>query len=216
LTPSIGLAETVLELATLPVVVMVRPRAGGFCYDRHEFALMLRDAERLLKLGAGGIVFGVLDRSGSIDKARCRELVEMARPHGTVFHRAFDFVADWRQELEALIEIGCTRILTSGGQPTALEGAAALREMIEFAAGHIEIMPGGGIRAENVVEIVRRTGCRQVHTGAATFVDDGLLSASRSVELGVSGQTGGAVHRTVDGSAVSAIASALRKAARHA
>jgi copper homeostasis protein len=216
LTPPAGLAEAVMEAASPPVVVIVRPRAGGFCYDRHEFAAMLRDAERFLNLGAAGIVFGILDRHGSIDKPRCRELVNLAGDRAAVFHRAFDFVADWRKELDGLVEIGCTRILTSGGEPTALQGAATLREMIDFAAGRIEIMPGGGIRADNVVEIVRRTHCRQVHTGAATFIDDRSLMASRGSRLGMAGQTGKAIHRAIDAWAVSAMVSALREKTLHA
>jgi copper homeostasis protein len=208
LTPSIGVAETIIATSPVPVGVMVRPRAGGFCYDCHEFAAMLRDAERFIDLGAAGVVFGVLERSQSIDVARVREIVNAIRPRDAVFHRAFDFVADWRKELDILADIGCTRILTSGGRSTAASGIENLREMIEFAAGRIEILPGGGIRAGNVVEIVRRTRCVQFHVGAAKEISDGPLSMSPGVnDLSTSPIC--ASHRTVDGAALAAISSAL-------
>ena len=216
LTPSIGLAEAVLEFVSIPTMLMVRPRAGGFCYDRHEFAAMLCDAERFLEIGAAGIVFGILNPSGSIDLPRVREIVAMTKPRDAVFHRAFDFVTDWRQEMDALIEVGCTRILTSGCMSTAIAGVATLREMIDFAAGRIEILPGGGIRANNVVEIVQRTQCHQIHLGAATDIDDGSLSASSRIGVSAPSLPGGASHRAVDGAAVAATLSALRTAASSA
>jgi copper homeostasis protein len=210
LTPSIGMTEGVLESCTIPVMVMVRPRAGGFCYDRHEFGAMLRDIERFLKMGAAGIVFGILDRNGSIDIPRVREIVSIVDARDAVFHRAFDYVTDWRKELDALIDVGCKRILTSGGQPTVALGIARLREMIDFAAGRIEILPGGGIRANNVVEIVQRTQCHQIHIGAATHIDDGSLSTSPNIDLCNPSLASGTGHRVVDGAAVAATLSALR------
>jgi copper homeostasis protein len=212
LTPSIGAVENIVEKSPVPVVAMVRPRAGGFSYADHEFAAMLRDTERFLNAGAAGVAFGILDRSGSIDARRSRELVNIIAPRDAVFHRAFDFVADWRRDLKTLIDIGCTRVLTSGGQQTAALGCARLQEMIDVAAGQIEIMPGGGIRAENAAEIVRRTRCRQLHIGAATAVDDGSLSEAIGLELCDFRFIGGAKYRSVDGAVVAATLSALRTA----
>jgi copper homeostasis protein len=94
--------------------------------------------------------------------ARTRELVACARARDAVFHRAFDFARDWRQALEALIEAGCTRVLSSGGAPSALAGVATLRRMVEVAAGRIEVMPGGGVRADSIAEIVRSVDCRRL------------------------------------------------------
>src|SRR4029078_2802358 len=126
---------------------------------------------------------------------RVREIVEMTKPRDAVFHRAFDFVADWRKEMEALISVGCKRIWTSGGQPTAALGAARLREMMDFAADRIEIMPGGGIRANNIVEIVQKNTCHQIRTGGTTKIDGGSLSASPNVEFCNSSFNSGASHR---------------------
>ena len=212
LTPSVGLVETVLAESSIPVVVMLRPRAGGFCYDRGEFAAMLRDARRFLDLGVGGVVFGVLDRQGRIDKARSRELVELAAPLPAVFHRAFDFASDRIAALDVLIEIGCTRVLTSGGMPTVQAGVAELSDMICRAAGRIEIMPGGGITAENVVSIVRATGCRQVHIGASAPRDDGSLNSTGGVELCDRRYLQGVHYRAVESGALAATMSAIRDA----
>jgi copper homeostasis protein len=213
LTPSLGLVETVLAMCSVPVVVMLRPRAGGFRYDRHEFAAMLRDAERLLEAGAAGIVFGVLDSARRIDVARARELVACAGPRDTVFHRAFDFVPDWRAALEALIDVGCTRVLTSGGAATAIAGAATLREMIEHAARRIEILPGGGVSAANVAELVRLTGCTQVHVGASGPGEDGSAVGEAPFELVDARFMRGCRHRVVNATALEATMAALRSSA---
>jgi copper homeostasis protein len=209
LTPSAGLMETALAASSVPVIVMLRPRAGGFYYDRHEFGAMLRDAERLGALGASGVAFGILDKSGRIDVGRSREVVEQVAPREAVFHRAFDYVVKPRQALDALIEIGCTRVMSSGGQPTAREGAAALAELNRHAAGRIEVMPGGGINAENVGENVRLTGCNQVHVGASGPVDDGSMGLGPRIDLCDRRFLEGAAYRAVMGEIVAATAAAL-------
>jgi len=213
LTPSAGLVDTVLEASSIPVIAMLRPRAGGFCYDGSEFAAMLRDARRLLDLGARGVAFGVLDRQGRIDAARSREVVELAAPLPAVFHRAFDFTSDRHAALDLLIEIGCTRVLTSGSQPTAHAGVAELSELIRRAAGRIEIMPGGGVTAENVASIVRETGCRQMHIGASAPCDDGSLGSEgggSGIELCDRRYFEGSRYRAVSAEAVAATIAAIR------
>lgn len=208
LTPSAGLVETAIAASRLPVVAMLRPRAGGFCYDRHEFAAMLRDAQRFVELGASGIVFGVLDRQGRVDAARCRELVQAAGGREAVFHRAFDFVVDRLAALETLIEAGCTRVLSSGGRATAGEGAGALAAMVRHAGERLRVMPGGGINAANVAELVATTGCAEVHIGASTPADDGSTGGA-SIELYDGRFARGSAHRVVEGDAVAAVIAAL-------
>jgi copper homeostasis protein len=197
MTPSWGLAEQVLETSAVPVVVMLRPRAGGFHYDKHEFSAMLRDGERFLELGASGLVFGILDKSGQLDVARSRELVRLADGRQTVFHRAFDFVRD-----------------QLGGKATAQAGAAAIREIVTHAAQRIEIMAGGGINADNVVEIVRRTGCAQVHVGASAPCHDSSISRQSSIELCDRRYLAGGSHRVVCGKALAATIAAMRSSSR--
>jgi copper homeostasis protein len=170
LTPSLGLLTEIRRLVgpQVPLVVMIRPRAGDFCYGEREFDVMLRDAELLLKNGASGIAFGVLTRDGRVDHSRCRKLVELVRSYpfateGAVFHRAFDFVHDPLVAIDELAALGFIRIMTSGQRATACEGASEIARYIRHAAGRIEILPAAGIRPENVEALIRDTGCNQVH-----------------------------------------------------
>jgi copper homeostasis protein len=162
-TPSLGLLREIAQAVSLPTIVMLRPRAGGFTYSPCEFRTIQRDCEIALSDGATGIAFGLLRPNRQIDADRCREVVRQAGPAQTVFHRAFDLLADPIGALNQLVDLGITRILTAGGQPTALEGASTLAELLRHASNRIEILPGGGIRAQNVRDLVARTGCSQVH-----------------------------------------------------
>jgi copper homeostasis protein len=122
------------------------------------------DAEWLCKAGAAGIAFGVLQPDGNIDLDRCRRICEIVAGGGElVFHRAFDSVPDPFLAMEQLIDLGVTRVMTSGGASTALDGAELIHELIERAGGRIEVLPAGGITPANVRNLVARTGCRQVH-----------------------------------------------------
>ncbi|HEY3781956.1 MAG TPA: copper homeostasis protein CutC [Fimbriimonadaceae bacterium] len=162
LTPSIGLLRQTLQECSLPIMAMVRQRPGGFCYSSSEIATMCRDASALAEAGAHGLVFGCL-KGDALDLAACREVLKAGAGCQSVFHRAFDSIGDQVSALEQLIELGFTRVMTSGRAASALEGAGVLRGLAERAAGRIEVMPGGGIRAANVAEIVRLTGCSSVH-----------------------------------------------------
>ncbi|MBQ2461504.1 MAG: copper homeostasis protein CutC [Clostridia bacterium] len=168
LTPSLGNLIACRRAVSLPILSMIRPREGGFCYSTTLFSAMQQDAELLTGAGSDGIVFGFLTESGEIDRMRTLDLVRAVPGCQTVFHRAFDLVRDWRKSLETLMELGVTRVLTSGQAPTAVEGIPRLREMIRFAGTDLEILPAGGIRPENVVQIVEETGCTQVHLSGST------------------------------------------------
>ena len=169
LTPSIGLLREVRQALSIPIVAMVRPRAGEFGYSQAEFAVMRRDVDLVLEHGADGVAFGILTQTREIDMDRCRQLVRQvgsnpdARFQGAVFHRAVDFTPDPKTALEALVDIGFRRVMTSGGQSSALHGALVIRELITQAANRIEVMPAGVIRGHNVTELIARTGCNQVH-----------------------------------------------------
>jgi copper homeostasis protein len=183
LTPSLGLLERVLAATRLPVIAMIRPRPGGFAYSPAEFAVALRDAEHMLAYGAAGLAFGFLTPAGQLDAARARELVELAGDRETVFHRAFDFLPDPLAAADELIELGVQRILTSGGAATAIAGASAIRAIRERVAGRLEVMPGGGITADSVVELVKQTGCDQIHVGASLPTNDGSLAGNTTIEF---------------------------------
>ena len=162
LTPSLGTLKIAKEQG-IPVMALLRPREGGFCYSKTEFETMLRDAESLLAHGADGLVFGILHADGTVDEERCQKLCQIAGKKEKVFHRAVDVVPDWRRALESLIRLGVTRVLTSGQCPSAPEGAKTIRAMREYAAGRLQILPGGGIKTHNAAELLRKTGCSQLH-----------------------------------------------------
>lgn len=178
LTPSIGAVKACLEAVEIPLVVMIRPRAGGFAYDRGECDEMLRDIDELGACGVQGFVFGVLTEDGDVDRPLVAKLVSRASGRTTVFHRAFDFLRRPSRGLEQLIDSGVHRILTSGGCETALIGAVNILHYVEDAKGRIEILPGGGIRPENIAQILQRTTCVQAHVGASTVVLDPSLAAN--------------------------------------
>lgn len=165
LTPTVGALQVVRENAPgLRVMCMVRPREGGFCYTDTEYAVMEADRDALLQYGAQGLVFGILLPDGTVDEKRCRRFLA-GIPAGTekVFHRAFDLTPDPYEALETLIELGFDRILTSGQKPTVPEGAALLRSLHEKAAGRIEILPGGGVTAENAAWCREAIGVKTLH-----------------------------------------------------
>jgi len=191
LTPSLGTVIEARKSVRIPVITMVRPRAGGFCYSPGDFATMRRDAALLLEHGADGIVFGILQSDGSIDTHRCGELVEIANGKQTVFHRAFDVVPDASNALEELIDLGFTRVLTSGQKKTAMDGRELIRSLIAQAATRIEVLPGGGVRALNVRQLVTATGCTQVHLTAFSARIDTSTSGSCVNFGGVPGSPSG-------------------------
>lgn len=168
LTPSYGTVETVLSRCNLPVVAMLRPRSGGFGYSQGEFDAMVRDGEHFLAMGVKGLVFGILDETGI--SPRNARLVDLGGE--AVFHRAFDLLPDPLEALERLVDLGFRRLLTSGGRGGAPENLDAIRRLVERAEGRIEILPGGGVRAENVASLVGRTGVSQVHLGALEWTED--------------------------------------------
>ena len=141
LTPSLGSIIEAKRRLKIPVMVMIRPRAGGFCYTQAEMAVMLNDAQLAVEHGAVGLVFGILKQDGSIDTERCRQIIELVNGREIVFHRAFDVIPEPFKALEQLIELGFTRILTSGQQRSVPEGIELIKKLIAQAGDKIEILP---------------------------------------------------------------------------
>lgn len=165
ITPSYGMLAVVRDRVRIPVYVLVRPRAGDFLYDEAEFEIMRRDVETCVKLGFDGVVIGALDADGAVDP-QCRELVAAAGKTAVTFHRAIDASADLPRSLDAVMALGCERVLTSGGCANALAGAAVIAGLVEQAAGRISIMAGAGIRSQNLAEVVRLTRAHEFHGSA--------------------------------------------------
>jgi copper homeostasis protein len=182
LTPSLGLYQEVREATHLPIVVMIRPRPGDFGYSADELRVMLRDLDAFRPLRPDGFVFGALRADGQIDTATCNELRARAGGIPCIFHRAFDCADDPGAAVEQLAQAGFVRLLTSGRAPDALAGAAAVAETVRQAAGRIEVLPCGRVRASNAVELVRRTGCDQVH-GSFAVVDDRQIRRTNRKEV---------------------------------
>jgi copper homeostasis protein len=168
LTPSFGTIVEAKRRLRIPAIVMIRPRGGGFCYTEPEFAAMVADAEAAVAQGIGGLVFGVLTADGVIDRGRTERLREIAGDKDAVFHRAFDVTPDPFRALDELVDLGITRVLTSGQQDTVPEGLDLIARLVEYAGDRIQVMPGGGIKAFNFDEVVARSGCQQIHVAAFT------------------------------------------------
>lgn len=184
LTPSLGTLQVVKAHAGIPVMAMVRPRAGGFCYTDIEMETAKADAKTLLASGADGLVFGFLHADGTVDEARVRALVELAEGKTTVFHRAFDVVPDWKRALDTLIRLGVTRVLTSGQESDVFFALDTIAEMIRFAGDAIEILPGAGITLRNVSRVVAETGCTQVHLACHKSYPETSVINNRSIYYG--------------------------------
>lgn len=168
-TPSPGTFLDVRAAVAVPVVVLVRPRPGGFVYSVCEWATVRRDADWFLARWADGIVGGALERSGGLHHDYCRELVHAAGGRA-VLHRAFDFLPNLADGLSAAIDLGFARVLTSGGAFTAESGAGVIAELWRQASGRIEVLPGGGVTPANVARLIAATGCDQVHGSFRTPV----------------------------------------------
>ncbi len=184
LTPSMGLLIGARQAVRLPIMAMIRPRPGGFAYSEPDFAVMLRDAELALAHGADGIVFGCLEPGGRVDIIRTRSLVTLAGSKETVFHRAFDVIADPFAALDGLAALGVTRILSSGQKASALEGAANLAAYRAYLGGHVQVLPGGGITVANVGELLRLTGADQVHASLSGSRMDPSTAANPALHFG--------------------------------
>ncbi|WP_184548663.1 copper homeostasis protein CutC [Mucilaginibacter sp. FT3.2] len=167
-TPSYGQILMARKLLHIKLFVLIRPRAGDFLYTDLEYEIMLADIRYCIEAGCDGVVIGMLNADGTIDKPRCLEMVRLAKQWGlsVTFHRAFDMCADLYQALEDIIEIGCDRILTSGGKSSAMEGATILNQLVKKANGRIAIMPGAGVNEANVADLVYFTKVTEVHSSA--------------------------------------------------
>jgi copper homeostasis protein len=168
LTPSFGLIEQSRKDFGVALFPIIRPRSGDFLYTDEEYAIIKKDALLCKKMGCDGVVIGFLNEDGSIDKKRVAQIVELVYPLEVTFHRAFDRCKDPFVALEELINLGCQRILTSGQQPTALQGAELIRQLIEAANNRVVIMPGSGVRIDNIHELAKKTGAVEFHTSLKT------------------------------------------------
>lgn len=181
-TPSYGAIRQTREHIAIDLYPIIRPRAGSFCYDAYEFAMMKEDILLCKQLGCDGISTGVQLQDGNIDAERMKRIVEWAYPMGVTCHRVFDRTPDPFAALETLIACGCERILTSGQKSTAPEGTALLEKLVQQAAGKIIIMPGAGIRSSNIEQLIRETGAEEFHTSARMIAPDNVQYQNPAIQ----------------------------------
>ena len=173
-TPSYGFIKAAREKLQIDLYPIIRPRGGDFLYSDTEFEIMKIDISTCKELGCDGVVIGMLNADRTVDKERCRQLVELAYPMGVTFHRAFDRTADAFGAMEDIIDIGCGRILTSGLQSTAMEGIDTIAALVKQAGERIIIMPGSGVRSDNINLLAQRTGATEFHTSARIFANSNM------------------------------------------
>lgn len=181
-TASYGFIKAARKYLHIPLFPIIRPRGGDFFYTADEFEIMKTDVNICKQLGCDGIVTGILNADGTVDKIRCAELADLAYPLGITFHRAFDRTIDAFKAVEDIIETGCERILTSGQKQYAPEGADLIAKLIEQAAERIIIMPGSGIRAANIISIAQKTKAVEFHTSARMTVESKMTYINRSLD----------------------------------
>ena len=181
-TPGYGMIKTAREKTSLLLYPIIRPRGGDFLYSDEAFEIMKRDVLLCKELGCDGLVIGLLQPDGSIDKKRTTALVEAAYPLGVTFHRAFDRVANPFEALEDIIATGCERILTSGLKPTAAEGSEMLAQLVRQANDRIVVMPGSGVRSENIVALATQTGATEFHSSARKTADSKMEYFNTSMD----------------------------------
>lgn len=208
-TPSLATIERVTKIKGLDVSVMIRPRGGDFLYSDDEFQTMLRDIEHARKAGATGVVFGILTADGKVDVERTRALVEASGDMETTFHRAVDMTEDYIAAVEAVIEAGCKRILTSGGYDKAIEGKENIARAVEISRGRIEIMAGSGVVAANAKELAD-LGVDALHFSAKTMVAGGMQYRNPRISMGGTSAVDEFAIRTVDTAEVTEILKIIR------
>lgn len=186
-TPSYGTLTAAREALRLAINVMIRPRGGDFLYSDEELDVMRRDIALCKRLGMDGVVLGVMTPDGEVDVARTRELVECAHPLPVTFHRAFDLTRDPFLALEQVIETGCRRLLTSGQAASALMGAERIHDLRQQAGDRLIIMPGCGVRADNIGPLRALTGCVEFHASARLPVPTAMRFRPEDVQLGAPG-----------------------------
>jgi len=162
LTPSEGLMAEACQRA-LPVIALIRPRAGDFVYSESEERAMRYDIECAAELGIAGVAIGALTREAVLDRAVLERLIERAVGLQLTLHRAFDLVRDPSAALEEAISLGFDRVLTSGGAVQAPAGSARLASLVRLSRGRIRILAGSGITSANVETLLDATGVHEVH-----------------------------------------------------
>lgn len=185
ITPSAGLIQAVRAAIAIDLFVIIRPRGGDAAYSARELQVMEADIAEARRLGADGVVLGVVNPEGRVDVARSERLVQLAAPMQVTFHRAFDLTPDLERACEDVIAAGAHRILTSGGKQTARMGAEQIGRLVQRAGRRIAIMAGSGINAHNAAELARMTGVEEMHASLRRRTESPVRFRNNGVAMGV-------------------------------
>jgi copper homeostasis protein len=188
LSPSIGSVAFVREHLNIPIHVMVRPRVGDFVYRHNELQAMEKEILFYKQSGVNGVVLGILTEQGEINIEAVKRLVNAARPMSVTFHRAFDQCVDPLRAVDHLITCGVDRVLTSGGKSSVPEGLDMLKQLITHAGNALTILPGGGISAGNVHQIITQLGVKEIHLSGKTWVQSPMKHSTSTISLCSSGE----------------------------
>ncbi len=183
-TPSAGLVRQIKEKLHIPIAMMIRPRAGDFCYTAEEIETMKADIQFAKESGVEGVVFGILTPEGEIDAIAMKELIRLARPMEVICHRAFDMTRDAIKSLDTLINLGVDRLLTSGFTNKAADGIPVLKQLINASNGQITIMPGGGVNSLNVHTLFAETGASNFHLSGKVPKDSNMQFRKSGISMG--------------------------------
>lgn len=183
-TPSQGAIISARKELDIDLNIIIRPRGGDFFYTKTEFDIMIKDIEIAKKLGVNGVVLGLLNPDGSIDKIRTKQLVDAAKPMSVTFHRAFDVCNNPFTGLEDIIDCGCDRILTSGQQNKAIDGVDLIKELVKKSDNRIKIMPGSGINENNIQEIYQKTGVNEFHASLRKKTKSKMEYRKENISMG--------------------------------
>ena len=210
ITPSSGVIKLTRQQLTIPMNILIRPRGGDFCYSSTEFNVMKHDIEHAKQLGADGIVIGILNMDGTVDRERTQALIDLARPMSVTFHRAFDMARDPLTTLETLIDLGVERLLTSGQEETVWEGIDLIAELVKQANSRIIIMPGGGITERNVERIIAHSGVTELHASVRMNVESPMQYRHSHIFMGGTLRPAEYSVKTTSSSGINAFLSAIQ------
>lgn len=204
-TPSAGLISAVVDRCSIPATVLIRPRGGDFVISADESETIQRDIVRARELGAAGVAFGALTVGGDLDQDAMAAWIRLARPMTVTCHRAFDHARDPEATLDQLIELGVDRVLTSGQAPGVTQGIEVLAALQRRARGRIEVVPAGGVRASNGLELLERTACRSLHLSASGTTAGAALHRNPRVSVATAAPLPEGELRVTDGDEVRAL-----------
>ncbi|WP_339902020.1 copper homeostasis protein CutC [uncultured Cyclobacterium sp.] len=192
-TPSLGLLKVLKSKVNVPIFVMIRPRGGDFVYSELEITVMKEDVKSFLSQGADGFVFGILNKSGKVNQAACLQLIQAAEGKPCTFHRAFDVLEDKKGALEEIIQLGFSRILTSGGENSVMEGMPLILDLLMQARDRVVILPGGGLMLQDIADLNMTGLLKEIHASCKQFRPSAMEGVNDHLRLSQMEETEGMV-----------------------